>query len=45
MLTDTINTTKQPQYLPEISDVLATTVAFFELKWVRKMRQLLPKRH
>ena len=31
MLTVTINTTKQPQYLPKISDVSATTVTFFEL--------------
>ena len=30
-LTITIYTTKQPQYLPKISDVSATTVAFFEL--------------
>jgi len=30
-ITVTINTTKQPQYLPKISDVSATTVAFFEV--------------
>ena len=29
--TVTIDTTKQLQYLPKISDVSATTVAFFEL--------------
>jgi len=29
-ITVTINTTKQPQYLPKISEVSATTVAFFE---------------
>jgi len=45
-ITVTINTTKQPQYLPKISGVSATTVAFFSantssprkllLKWRRK---------
>ena len=34
-ITVTINTTKQPQYLPKISDVSATTVAIFELITVR----------
>jgi len=35
VITVTINTTKQPQYLPKISDVYATTVAFFELITLR----------
>jgi len=34
-VTVTINTTKQPQYLPKISDDSATTVAFFELITLR----------
>jgi len=34
-ITVTINTTKQPQYLPKISDISATTVAFFELITLR----------
>ena len=32
VVTVTIDTTKQPQYLPKISDVSATTVAFFTKK-------------
>jgi len=34
-LTVTINTTKQPQYLPKISDDSAITAAFFKLITVR----------